>query len=418
MHLKKTLLATVKSVAFVAVASFPVVSITSVVSSSAYAAEKSQISAKVGKPLQAAKDLLAQKKYKEALEKVNEAAAVSGKTAQEDQIVTQFKMAIMLQMGDEAGAAKIIEGILASNQASAGQVPDMLKQLQSIYQRQKDYAKAIQYGERYLKEVGANSEVSGLLLRAYYLKGDYKTAADGARKAIKQSESANKKPDEDVLKFLSSSEYKLDSNGAGYISSLETLLEYYPAPEHWKNIFIVLKNEANYSDRENIEIYRLKKALGLLDGDGYMGMAELSLAMTSPGDAKSAIETGLASGAIKEGERVTRLLNKAKADAAGDLASLDAVSKEAQSKPTGEPLAKIGAAYLGHGQNDKAVSTIQAAITKGGLKSVDESYVRLGVAYYNLGKKAEALKAFQSVSSKSNLARLSRLWIIYIEGKK
>jgi hypothetical protein len=59
------------------------------------------------------------------------------------------------------------------------------------------------------------------------------------------------------------------------------------------------------------------------------------------------------------------------------------------------------------------ISTLQSAIAKGGLKSVDEAYVRLGVAHLNSGKKAEAIKAFQSVSSKSNLNRVAKLWILY-----
>jgi tetratricopeptide (TPR) repeat protein len=135
--------------------------------------------------------------------------------------------------------------------------------------------------------------------------------------------------------------------------------------------------------------------------------------MLDAGDAKAALEAGISSGVIASSERTNRLLNRAKADAAKDLASLDATAKEAASKPNGEPLSKIGTAYLGHGLNEKAISTLQSAIAKGGLKSVDEAYVRIGVANLNMGKKAEALKAFQSVSEKSNLARVAKLWIIF-----
>ena len=252
------------------------------------------------------------------------------------------------------------------------------------------------------------------LAQAYYLKGDYKSSADYAQKLISQAEKAGKAPEKIWLELLMGSQFKLE-NKAGLVSTLETLLTYYPSQQYWQDIFKYLANAASYSEREQIEIFRLKKTLGILSGEEYGELAELSLAMLTPGDAKAAMESGIAAGAIASSERTTRLLNKAKADAAADLAGLDATAKEAQGKKDGEALAKVGAAYLGHGQNDKAVSTIQAAIAKGGLKAIDESYVRLGVAYLNLGNKAEAIKSFQKVSSTSNLARLSRLWVIYAQ---
>lgn len=417
MGVKKSLLATAKSVAFVVAASTSVATVSAVLAPSVFAAEKLQLSQKVGKPLSEAKDLIGQKKLKEALEKVNEAAAVSGKTAQEDQIINEFKISILGQMKDTLGAAKVIESMLASNQIPAAQVPEKLHLLIQIYFQQKDYPKTIQYGERYMKDVGSTAEVMDIVTRSYYLKGDYKTAADYAKKQLKAAEQAKKAPDKDLLVLLMSCQFKLDDT-AGITATLEDLLDNYPTPEYWKNMFVYLRKDSTFTERENIEIYRLKKAVGVLDSDGYIDMAELSLAMTDPGDAKAALEAGLASGALQATERNNRLLTKAKTDAAQDLASIDAVAKEAAAKPNGDALAKIGAAYLGHGQNDKAISTLQSAISKGGIATIDETYIRLGVAYLNVGKKAEAIKAFKSVSEKAKLARLARLWVIYAQKQK
>jgi hypothetical protein len=180
----------------------------------------------------------------------------------------------------------------------------------------------------------------------------------------------------------------------------------------------ITRNEVNFNDGEKIEFYRLKKAVGAMDAAEYNEMAELALSILDSGDAKTALETGISSGVVVSSERTTRLLNRAKAEAAKDLAGLDALTKEASAKPNGEPLAKIGAAYLGHDLNEKAIATLQSAIAKGGLKSVDEAYVRLGVANLNLGKKADAIKAFQSVSSKSNLSRVAKLWVMYANKAK
>lgn len=250
-------------------------------------------------------------------------------------------------------------------------------------------------------------------MQAYFKKGDYKKSAEYAQNLIKQAEQAKKPVDKNWLQILGYSYSKLGDNTA-YAGVLTKLLELYPSAEYWNDMLKITRNEVNFSDGEKIEFYRLKKAVGAMkDAAEYNEMAELALSMLDAGDAKAALEAGISAGAVPNSERTTRLLNRAKAEAAKDLAGLDAITKEASGKPNGEPLAKIGAAYLGHDLNEKAVSVLQSAIAKGGLKSIDEAYVRLGVANLNLGKKAEAVKAFQSVSDKSNLNRVAKLWILY-----
>ena len=420
MDIKKLIVTTARSVAFVVAASTSLATITAVISPAVFAAEKVKFSQKVGKPLQEAQQLMGQKNWKAALDKINEASAVSSKTPQEDAAINEYKAYCLTQMKDMAGAAKIWETMLASNQIPADQVQAKILILSQISFQQKDYPKSIQYAERYLKESGPNTEVMQQLAQAYYLKGDYKLAADYEQKVIKQAEQAKKPVEKEWLVLLMSAQFKLDDK-AGVTSTLETLLASYPTQEYWKNIFKYVNNEASYSEKETIEILRLKKALGILDAQEYVEMAELSIAMSNPGEAKSALEAGMSAGVLgqpKDKERETRLLNLAKTQAKDDLATIDASAKEAQAKPNGEMLAKIGTAYLGHGQNDKAAAALQGALAKGGVTSADEVNIRLGVAELNLGKKAEAIKAFQAVSSKSKLARLSRLWIIYAQSKK
>ena len=108
-------------------------------------------------------------------------------------------------MGDTAGSTKQMEVMLAANQFTADQMPEILKNLQSNYYRQKDFSKSIQYGDRYLKEVGSNALIQEFVARAYYLKGDFKTAADLAKKLISQDEQAKRTPSKDYLDILRSS---------------------------------------------------------------------------------------------------------------------------------------------------------------------------------------------------------------------
>lgn len=413
MCVKKNVFGIAKSVSFVVALTTGMATVSAVFAPAVMAAEKAQQLSSKMKPLGEAQKLMAEKKWKEALAVINEKVVpISGKNAYEEQVTNEFKAACLVQMKDYAGVAKVYEAMLAANQVPADQVGQRLNTLAELYLSLGDYTKGIDAYERFLKNNPATTDVTVGLMQAYFKKGDYKNSAEYAQKLIKQAEAAKKPADKNWLQILGYSYSKLGNNAA-YADVLAKLLESYPSPEYWNDMLKIARNEVSFSDREKIEYYRLKKAVGAMSAEDYNDMAELSLSMLDSGDAKSAIEAGLAAGVVPNTERTTKLLNRAKADAAADLATLDATAKEAASKPNGEPLAKIGAAYLGHGLNDKAISTIQSAIAKGGLKAIDESYVRLGVAYLNSGKKAEAIKAFQSVSAKSNLARVAQLWVMF-----
>ena len=415
MCVKKNLFGIAKSVSFVVALTTGLTTVSAVFAPVAMAAEKAQQLSSKMKPLGEADKLMKEKKFKEALAIINEKVVpIAGKTAYEETVTNELKASCLLQLRDYAGAAKVYEAMLAANQVSADQIGQRLKTLAEIYLSLGDYAKGIDAYERYLKSYPATAEVNSGLLAAYFRKGDYKNSAELAQKLIKQAEQNKSKVDKEWLQILGYSHSKLGDNDA-YAGVLLKLLELEPSSqEYWPILLKITRNAVNFNDGEKIEFYRLKKTVGAMkDAGEYNEMAELALSMLDSGDAKAALEAGISSGVIVSSERTTRLLNRAKAEAEKDLAGLDAVTKEASGKPNGEPLAKIGAAYLGHGLNEKAISILQSAIAKGGLKSVDEAYVRLGVANLNLGKKAEAIKAFQSVSEKSNLSRVAKLWTLY-----
>jgi len=411
MCVKKNLAGIAKSVSLVVALTTGLTTVTAVLSPVAMAAaEKQQLSSKM-KPLGEAQKLMADKKWKEALAVINEKVVpITGKTAYEETVTNEFKAACLMQLKDFAGVAKVYETMLAANQVPADQVSARTMTLAELYLSVGDFSKAIETYERYLKTNAPTSDVYLGLTQANFKKQDYKKSAEYAEKLIKLAEQNKKPVDKTWLQMLGFS-YSKQGNNEGYADVLAKLLDLYPSAEYWNDMLKITKNEVNYSDREKIEFYRLKKAVGAISEAELNDMAELALALNDAGDAKTALE------AEPSSERTNRLLAKAKADAAQDAATLDAEAAKAATKPDGEALAKIGAAYLGQGQYDKAATTIQAAIAKGGLKAVDESYVRLGVANLNLGKKADAIKSFQSVSDKSKLSRLAKLWVIYVSKK-
>lgn len=376
----------------------------------AYAA-KSEISAKVGKPLQEAKDLLTAKKYREAIAKVKEADAMPDKKPAEESLINEMLSYLYLQTKDYNSALNVYEAMLAKGQFPAGEVNKRILTMSQLYLSMKNYPKSLQYAERYLKEVGQDPEVSRQIAQIYFLQGDFAKTADIAGKYIKANSNGAKPVSEDWYKLWMSALFK--QNKTTEVADVqEQVLGMYPSLAYWEDMFKYVRNESSFNDRQNIIMYRLMDAVGTIKSPGLIEVAELSLASGNPGDAKFFLDKGITSGELK-GEREKKLLAKASADATSDLPMLASIEKEAASKPTGEPLVKIAEGYLGHRQYDKAIEAFTKGLSKGKLSFQDETNINLGIAYLGAKKPAEAIKAFKSVPATSKVARLSRLWASY-----
>jgi hypothetical protein len=374
-------------------------------------APKTEISAKVGKPLEEAKALMGAKKFKEAIAKVKEADAMPDKKPAEEALINEMLYYLYSQTKDYSNVVSVSETMLAKGQVSGAEANKRILTMSQIYLSLKNYPKSLQYAERYLKEVGQDAEVSRQIAQTYYLQNDFAKTAEIASKYIKANAGAAKPPSEDWYKLWMSSLFKQNKTTEA-ADVQEQVLGMYPSQSYWEDMFKYVKSESSFNDRQNVIMYRLMDAVGIAKGPVFIDAAELSLASGNPGDAKYFLEKGVANGELK-GEREKKLLAKATADAATDLPMLGNIEKEAAGKPTGEPLVKIGEGYLGHRQYDKAIAALSKGISKGGFGFKDEATVNLGIAYLGAKNQADAIKTFKLVPANSKVARLSRLWASY-----
>lgn len=393
--------------------------INGVFSTPAYAADKKAekpISPKVGKPLKEALDLAGAKKWKDAMDKAKEAQAVSGKTPYEEFKVNEIIAYIALNLGDYATAAKVYETSLDSGELSPAEIKQRLDNLTKIHFQGKNYPKAVQFGTRYLKDVGPDIDIELLVAQAYYLQKDFPHALEAGQSLIKTANQAGQPIKEDWLKLVMNCQQELGKDAEAN-ATLEQLLLKYPSPSYWHNMFIGVQNEGGSSDRKNMEIYRLKLNTGSLAAPEYLEMAQLALALGYPGDAKNVLDKGFANKTLGTGQnkdRENKLLNLAQTSVTKDQKDLPALEKQAESaSANGELDLKLGQTYLSYGDYAKAIDSIKSALKKGGLKSPDEAHQQLGVAYLGAKRNSDANAEFKAVGSDSKLAGIARLWSIY-----
>lgn len=421
MRLVKALVLSLPAVGMVLGGTSAVVAINAAASASAYAADKAekQVTAKVGKPLQEAMQLARSKDFKGAMAKLEEARAAAKKGSFDEYKVNEIASFVAFNMNDSAAAVRALDSNLDSPEASAEDKKRILDQLTKFEYQSKDYANAVKYGQRYLKDVGPNLDIALLVAQAYYLAKDYPQAITAAQSLIRLANQAGQTEKKEWLDLLRSAQ-QLAGKDDDAAATLGVLLAKYPSAEYWRDTFIIEQNKGRGSDRKNMEMLRLKMVTGVMKDSDYMEMAQLAFALGFPGDAKMILEKGFANKVLGVGndkDRENRLLAKAQADSAADQKDLPAFEKEANAMANGDADIKLGFAYATYGNYDKAVEAMKRGLKKGNLKAEDEAHLLLGVTLFNAKKSADAIAQFKAVPADSKLASISRLWVIYANSK-
>ena len=376
---------------------------------------KPTVSKSVAKQLQAAQKASQAKNWNECLSQVRAADAVSGKSAYDDHIINEILGFCAIRTNDYTTAAKALEFGLNDGLLEQDQVASRVKALAQINYQIKNYPKAIEFGTRAVKGGFADSEMYTLVAQAFYIQGDYKGTLKFVNDWLEDGEKKGQTPRENTLQLLLSACIKL-KDGACTTRGLEKLVTYYPKDEYWQNLMISLFQNGG-GDRVMLNIFRLAAEVNAMRrAEDYTEMAQLSIEQGVPGEAQATLEAAMARKAFtdpRDLERNTRLLATAKQQASNDKATLAKQEKDAAAAKTGDPLVRVGQAYLSYGQAAQAVSAIQAGIAKGSLKNAAEAQLFLGMAQLKAGNKDEAIKAFRAVKGDDTLARLGNLWALH-----
>src|SRR3954467_5517338 len=120
----------------------------------------------IGKPLQAAQELIKAQRYKEALGKVREAEAAGARNANETFLIERMRIAAASGAGDVDTAARSFEALSGSGRVPAADKVRMIESIAVGYYRAQQYAKAMQWGQRYFREGGTSGAIRTMLIQS------------------------------------------------------------------------------------------------------------------------------------------------------------------------------------------------------------------------------------------------------------
>lgn len=233
-------------------------------------------------------------------------------------------------------------------------------------------------------------------------------------RAVAQSNASGQKAPESWYARAASVAYKakLNSEVAKWTSAQ---VRAYPTPENWRSALVTYRDGARLDGQPSLDLFRLMRLTKSLAGErDFFEYASLAIDRALPGEAKSTIEEGFATGVVSKTSRaVNEVLTLATNKIATDRASIATSEKLANAAgATGKPAAGAGDAYLGYGEDAKAITFYKMALQKGGV-DMDQVNTRLGIALARSGQKDEARKYLSAVNGAR--ADIAKYWMLYLE---
>lgn len=379
---------------------------------------KDTMRAEVGKPLLAAEELAKNKNYTEALAKIAEAEAVANRTAYETYFINRLRATTSLSAGKEEQAVKSLVLAFESPHMPAADKAKIGDAITRIFYRLKDYKAAADWGNRTLKEPGAQQDLRLVMGHSLYLQNDFPAATKELEAHIAATEKAGKKTPEEQYRLWASSANKAKDD-ATYVAVLEKLLQTYPKKDYWADIIYRTESRKGFNDRLTLDLYRLKLATEVLsEPSEFMEVAQYTLQLGFPTEAQKVLEAGVAAGVLgKEGnqDRYKKLRD-----------NIDKEVKEEKAraaKATAIPNTSIAKLNNGFdlvikGEGKKGLELMDAGLKLPDLKRPEEARLRFGIANVLAGEKDKAIEVLSAVQGADGTADLAKLWILFAKQPK
>ncbi|WP_293879909.1 tetratricopeptide repeat protein [Sphingomonas sp.] len=330
-------------------------------------------------------------------------------------ISAQLHYQVATAQKDAAAQAKAVDAMLASGGAPAAMMTQLtMASGQAAYQAG-NYPRAIQLLTEAQRLGNKSPDVFLLLAEASFKTNQVPAGLAYVQQAVTAQEATGAKAPKEWYARAASVAYKAKLNGET-VKWTRAQLKAYPSAENWRSALVIYRDSATRDGAVNLDVFRLMRATKSLAGErDYYEYSALATDRGLPGEAKSVAEEGFATSAVPAGSKaVTEIRAMANAKATSDRASLAASERTAASAANGKSALATGDAYLGYGQNDKAIALYKTALTKGGVDA-DAVNTHLGVALFRAGQKDAAKAAFTAVSANGSRGDIAGFWLLYLD---
>jgi len=336
------------------------------------------------------------------------AAAQAVAATKEDRYwIGRLQLQAAAKANDVAGSAAAIESIASSGLMPAAELSKLYGALGGSYYNAKQYDQAVAAYQRQLALDPTASEPNIMIAEVRAAQGKPSDAATALQRTIQANVAAGRKPEEAMYRRAVALAYEAKAPNTVELS--RQWLAAYPSPSSWQNSIAIYRNLRTNKSPDIVDILRLAMVTGALQQDlDYQLYAEKAYEQANYGEAKAAVDAGIAAGKLKTSDKyVASMMDgvKGKVPSSADLAS----AEKGAAAPTA--FLRVGDRYYGAGNYAKAAELYRQALAKGVDK--DLANLRLGEALARSGDKAGATVALNTVSG--TYADAAKFWLIYVQ---
>lgn len=366
----------------------------------------------LGAPFKAAQEMIQGMKFREALAKLAEIEAVADRSPYETFLLERFRAAAAVGVRDDALVVKSFEYVYNSGRITPAEKMPMSQELAFAHYRLKNYKDSAVWAKRAMDDGSAEPRLRLIQVQAMFLADDKAGAAREVTNALKELDTANKTPSEDLI--LLQGRIALNMNDdAMYRAALERLVLHYPKSEYWADLIARTSRVANFNERYLLDLLRLKMTLNQpLTESNYMFIARASREAGFPIDAQNILNIGINLKVLGTPEHLKFRDTMAK-DAADDVKNMARSSAEAAAAKEGPGLFNSGLNYVFNGDMKTGLPMMEQGIKRPGLRRPDDAQLKLGIAYALAGEQAKAIEALAVVKGSEGATDVARLWSLY-----
>lgn len=377
-----------------------------------YAEEKpAAISPWLYKQLSKAEALIGKQAYPQARQKLQKILPELDKNSYEQAITLRSLASVYALENQYKKAAQLLEQSLATKALTAQQQQEALLNLGQLYMATEQYQKAVNKLNPWLKQNPATQEtqVRILLANAYAQLKQYRKALPYIEHVIKHS----KKPKESWLQLNLAIYYQLENYSAAAGVLRQLVAQYPDKKDYWQQLGAIYQQLQQFSNALTIKHLAYKK--GFISSEPEMlQLFNLFLYNKQPYQAANLLNKELNSKSIKQSAKNWELLANAWTSAREYKKAINALEKASLLHQTGELYLQLGRIHVEQELWQAAITALQKALKKGGLKKTGEAYILLGMGYYETGQLKPAEKAFKKAGQYRKTKKSAGQWLNYI----
>lgn len=283
-----------------------------------------------------------------------------------------------------------------------------------------NYDKSIEYLERWESLNTGDIPPKNYLLKAQarYQQKDYKSAIGHINKAVELVEADPEKGvAEENWYILQRAVYYELKQPKKVTEVLVKLVRHYNQPKYW----IQLGGMYGEIGEEKKQLAVMESAYqqGFIEkGSDMFNLAQLYYYHQVPYKAARLMVEAIDSGKLDKNLRNMRFLSQCWAAAKENEKAVPVMASAAALSADGELDAQLSQIFLNDEQWDKAISSAEIALEKGGLRNPGVSHLVIGMALYNKKEFNAALNALAEAEKHKSSKKMAQQWKRFVTGEQ